>query len=132
MRSFGENIKQARKSLHLSQQELANLTGIAQRTISSYETGFSIPRSSKIVIKLAEVLKTTPQALATNDDRFILDVKDNFDTDAAREADELVSELTGLFAGGTMSEEDMDTLMIAVQEAYIEAKKATLTNRKRK
>ena len=30
---------------------------------------------------------------------------------------------TGLFAGGQMAEEDMDALMLAVQEAYVEAKR---------
>ena len=34
----------------------------------------------------------------------------------------LVDELTGLFSGGQMAEEDMDELMLAIQKAYIIAK----------
>lgn len=38
-------------------------------------------------------------------------------------AQELVNELTGLFAGGEMAEEDMEEMVHAVQEAYWIAKK---------
>ena len=38
-------------------------------------------------------------------------------------AEKLITEVTGLFAGGEMAEEDMDELMLAIQEAYIDAKK---------
>ena len=38
-------------------------------------------------------------------------------------AEKLVEELTGLFAGGEMAEEDMDEMMLAIQEAYVIAKK---------
>ena len=31
--------------------------------------------------------------------------------------------MTGLFAGGEMAEEDMDALMLAVQQAYVDAKR---------
>jgi hypothetical protein len=39
------------------------------------------------------------------------------------DAEKLVQELTGLFAGGELAEEDMDALAFAVQAAYVEAKK---------
>ena len=35
-----------------------------------------------------------------------------------------MAEVTGLFAGGDMAEEDMDDFVKAVQEAYWDAKKA--------
>ena len=34
-----------------------------------------------------------------------------------------MAEVTGLFAGGEMAEEDMDTMMLAIQEAYVIAKR---------
>ena len=33
-----------------------------------------------------------------------------------------MEELTGLFSGGHMAEEDMDELMLAIQKAYVIAK----------
>lgn len=122
--SFGENVKKARKKLGLSQTDLASQLGIAQRTISSYETDISIPRSTKLLRQLAEVLHVSPTDLASGDDRFIMDAQEQFGSRGRREAEELVSELTGLFAGGEMADDDMDTLMFAMQDAYIEAKKA--------
>ena len=34
-----------------------------------------------------------------------------------------MNEIRGAFSGGEMAEEDMDELMLAIQEAYIDAKK---------
>lgn len=34
-----------------------------------------------------------------------------------------MKEIRGAFSGGEMAEEDMDELMLAIQEAYIDAKK---------
>ena len=39
-----------------------------------------------------------------------------------RQAAALMNDITGLFAGGDMAEEDMDTFMKAVQDAYWQAK----------
>ena len=38
-------------------------------------------------------------------------------------AEKLLHEVTGLFAGGELAEEDKDELMLAIQEAYVDAKK---------
>lgn len=40
-----------------------------------------------------------------------------------RQAEELVNELSGMFAGGELSESDMDAVMIALQKAYFDCKK---------
>lgn len=44
-------------------------------------------------------------------------------TAGERGAERLMAEVTGLFAGGEMAEEDMDVFMLTVQQAYIDAKK---------
>ena len=40
----------------------------------------------------------------------------------AKQAQQLTEEVTGLFAGGDMAEEDMDLMMKAIQDAYWIAK----------
>ena len=40
----------------------------------------------------------------------------------AKQAEELMSEVTGLFAGGDLAEEDMDVMMKAITDAYWIAK----------
>ena len=61
--------------------------------------------------------------LLTEKEAFITDSADRFGYRGERDAKALVEDLTGLFAGGQMAEEDMDALMLAVQEAYVEAKR---------
>lgn len=61
--------------------------------------------------------------LLTDDAEFIVSAEEQFGYRGRKDAEELVSELTGLFAGGEMAEEDMDALMLAVQQAYVDAKR---------
>ena len=55
---IAENIKQARKALHMSQDELAEAIGANRVTISRYETGSYLP-SVPALEKLAVALRTT-------------------------------------------------------------------------
>ena len=50
---------------------------------------------------------------------------------AAREIDELVSEVTGMFAGGKLSEDALDGAMQALTRAYWIAKKRTRSTRRK-
>lgn len=59
---IGDNIKQRRKALKMSQDELAELTGANRVTISRYETGLYLP-SVPALEKLAVALRTTPAML---------------------------------------------------------------------
>ena len=54
---------------------------------------------------------------------FIADVEDKYGRRGARQAQELLAEVTGLFAGGEMADEDMREMVDAIQEAYLIAKK---------
>lgn len=60
--------------------------------------------------------------LLTEGDVFILDAGEKYGSRGRRDAKTLVDELTGLFYGGEMAEEDMDELMLAIQKAYVIAK----------
>ena len=53
----------------------------------------------------------------------IADVEDNYGHRGAKQAKELLAEVTGLFAGGEMADEDMREMVDAIQEAYLIAKK---------
>ena len=57
------------------------------------------------------------------DEAFIADVEDNYGHRGAKQAKELLAEVTGLFAGGEMADEDMREMVDAIQEAYLIAKK---------
>ena len=72
--------------------------------------------------KLAETLGVPVNYILSEDDAFILDAEEQFGYRGKKGAQQLTREITGLFAGGELAEEDMDALMFAVQQAYVEAK----------
>ena len=63
--SIGSNIKEARKALGLSQDDLAEAIGANRVTISRYETDSYLP-SVPALERLAIALRTTPSKLTGN------------------------------------------------------------------
>jgi len=121
--TFGEKVRQERTNLKLTQDELATKVGVTRRVITSYETDKSRPRGTENYKKLAEALGVNVNYLLSEDDAFLSEAASKYGSRGAKQASELVSEVSGLFAGGEMAEEDMDEMMRAIQEAYWVAKK---------
>ncbi len=121
--TFGEKLQQARKAKGLSQADLAKLAGVGRKTIINYEQGTTYPQNRSIYKKLAEILDVDADYLHNENDDFIADAQAMHGTRGRRQAQELMSEVTGLFAGGDLSEEDKDEFLRAVQEAYWESKR---------
>jgi transcriptional regulator with XRE-family HTH domain len=123
--TFGEKVKKARKELGLTQTELGNLIGVSRRAITAYEADMAAPRTKDTYYKLADALKVAVNYLLTEGDVFVLDIGEKYGPRDKKDAKGLVEELTGLFSGGHMAEEDMDELMLAIQKAYVIAKENT-------
>lgn len=121
--TFGEKVKNERNRLGLNQDELAKKIGVTRRVISSYENDSSRPRGTERYKKLAEALGVNINYLLSEDEAFIADVEDNYGHRGAKQAKELLAEVTGLFAGGEMADEDMREMVDAIQEAYLIAKR---------
>ncbi|RGM17864.1 XRE family transcriptional regulator [Eubacterium sp. OM08-24] len=121
--TFGEKVKNERNRLGLNQDELAKKIGVTRRVISSYENDSSRPRGTERYKKLAEALGVNINYLLSEDEAFIADVEDNYGHRGAKQAKELLAEVTSLFAGGEMADEDMREMVDAIQEAYLIAKK---------
>lgn len=121
--TFGEKVKNERNRLGLNQDELAKKIGVTRRVISSYENDSSRPRGTERYKKLAEALGVNINYLLSEDEAFIADVEDNYGHRGAKQAKELLAEVTGLFAGGEMADEDMREMVDAIQGAYLIAKK---------
>lgn len=120
--AFKERLKEKRKEAGLSQAELAARVGVTSRTIQNYELGTRKPQNVEVVQKLADVLHTTTDYLLGNADRQILAAYVRGGSKAARDVEELVSEISGLFAGGELDEEEKDAVMAALTRAYWDAK----------
>lgn len=120
--TFGEKVKAERTKLGLNQDELAEKIGVTRRVICSYENDKSRPRGMDRYRKLAEALNLNLNYLLSEDEVFIANAEDKYGHRGAKQAKELMEEVTGLFAGGEMAEEDMDVMMKAIQDAYWIAK----------
>ncbi len=120
--AFKERLKEKRKEAGLSQAELATLVGVTSRTVQNYELGTRKPQNMEIVQSLAEALHTTADYLLGNTDRQIMAAYVRGGAKAAREVEELVKEISGLFAGGELDEAEKDAVMAALTRAYWDAK----------
>ena len=120
--NFQERLKEKRIAAGLTQVELANKVGVSARTIQNYESGFRKANNIEIVRKLAEVLGTDVDELLDTGEKLEAKAYTKGGRRSAMDINELVEEVTGLFAGGKLSEDAMDGAMRALNEAYWIAK----------
>ena len=120
---FSEKLKNARTARRLSQSDLAKAAGISLRTIQNYELGCRLPKKRSTYTRLAEALGVDEAALLDENASFVLRANERYGSRGAEQAWDMVADLSAMWAGGEMAEEDMDAIMQAMQEAYWEAKK---------
>jgi transcriptional regulator with XRE-family HTH domain len=120
--SFKDRLKEKRLEANLTQVQLAEKVSVSARTIQNYEMGSRKPTKYEVVEKIAEVLDTTPEYLLGQSGLLVVAAHEKGGSTAARDIDELVSEVTGMFAGGTLSEDALDGAMKALNDAYWIAK----------
>lgn len=118
---FNERLKELREQNNLTQEQLAKKSGVSSRMIQRYEYGTSRPRLDAAE-KIALALNVTTDELLGHTDMFVAQATAKYGSRGAKQAKELTDEVTGLFAGGDMAEEDMDIMMKAIQDAYWIAK----------
>ena len=118
---FNERLKKMREEKGLTQVQLANLSGISCRMIQKYECGVSRPRYDAAE-KLANALNVSVSELLGEGGILVAQAAEQYGNRGAKQAEALVSEVTGLFAGGELADEDMDVMMKAIQDAYWIAK----------
>lgn len=119
---FCEKLKEARTRAGLKQEELAKALGVSLRTITNYESGERYPKKREIYYKLAELFHTEESYFLNEDEDFLLTAAEKYGSKGAKQARELMEEVSGLFAGGNIADEDLDEMMRGIQEAYWIAK----------
>ena len=128
---FGEKIKHIRLEQNLSQSELAEKTGISERSLYTYEQMGIMPRSGNIQ-KLAEALNVSVGYLLDeneintdkniNQELFLANVKSQYGNRGVREATEVLERAAALFAGGELDEKAKDIFFQSLMEVYLESK----------
>ncbi len=119
---FSDKIRTLRTEQNKTQKETAEYCGLSLRTYISYEQDGRYPRKREIYDKLAEFFGTDKNYLLTEDEEFIDTASKRYGKRGKQQAQALVAELSGLFAGGELSESDRDAVMIALQKAYFDCK----------
>lgn len=131
MKTFSEKVREARRSLNLTQEELGALIGVSKRAVVAYETQGVRPRHN-VKVKLAEALRVSIDYLDRNEITdptyglekadYIKATRERFGSRAAREMDFLLERNAALFAGGTLDQEAKDAFFEAITKAYWAAK----------
>ena len=116
-----ERLKKYREEKGLTQAQLSELAGITTRQIQNYEGGKARPRLDAAE-KIAKALNITTDELLGNADMLVAQAAEKYGARGAKQAQQLTDELTGLFTGGDLAEEDMELMMKAIQDAYWIAK----------
>lgn len=128
---FSVKLREARRKKGLTQAELATEAGLTQRTITSYESGRSMPTPAK-VRQLAKVLNVTVEYLIQDDvfnpesgrqqDEYINEAREKFGAKGAKEMADLLSRNLAFFAGGNVDEAAKDQFFNALAYAYFACK----------
>lgn len=119
---FGEKLKKLRTEANMSQEELASKLGITRRSIVYYETKSRYPKKREVITGLAKVFNVPVDFLINDSDDFIARAAARFGATGAAEAMQLVEEIGGLFAGGSLNQEDKDKIFRAISDLYWESK----------
>ena len=76
----------------------------------------------EIYDKLAAFYGVDKNYLMTEDEEFVSEACAQYGERGRQQAEQLVAQLSGLFAGGELSENDRDAIMLALYKAYFECK----------
>lgn len=119
---FKDRLREARLQKGMSQAELARRAEVTERTIQNYELGSRKPRNMEVAQKLSDALGISVEYLLGGTDTHVVAAYDRGGASAARDVENLISEISGLFAGGTLDEDEKDAVMAALTRAYWDAK----------
>ena len=79
-----------------------------KRQIQNYELGSRKPSNMVTMQKIADALNTTTEYLLGSSGTYVVETHEKGGTKAAKDIEELVSEVTGMFAGGELSEDAIE------------------------
>ncbi len=120
--TFGEKLRTLRLQKKMTQAELGKQAGLGLNTISNYEKGSTYPRDRNVYVRLAEILGVSADYLHNENDDFVAAAAERYGYSGKKQAMKLVEEMGGLFAGGELSDDDLDGVMKALQDYYWKAK----------
>jgi transcriptional regulator with XRE-family HTH domain len=119
---FGEKLKQLRLASGLTQEAVAEKIGVTCRSYQNYEAGRRYPRQTEVYGKLALLFNVTADYLLTDEDQYLIDAHTKGGAKAMKDVQKLIAEVGGLFAGGELTQDDKDKVMIVLNDLYWKAR----------
>jgi len=115
--SFGRKLKQLRKNARITQTELSEKLNITTRTLINYETCKCYPKQTEIYADIASIFDVTVDFLMSGD-------KDLYKNEKHHKkppqliAKKLTEEITDLIRSGALTEQEKDSMMKFITDAY--------------
>ena len=116
--NFAEKLHYLRTTKNLTQSDVAKAIGVTPRSYIDYERGVRYPRTRDKYITLANFFGVDVNYLYTENEAFMDEAGMMYGYRGRKQANALVNELAGLFAGGELSDEDKTEVMMDIQRAY--------------
>ena len=110
---FCDKLLQLRRARKLTQKEVAAACGITRQTYSGYESGDRYPKKKETYQVLADFFDVSFAYLYTDDEMFIEAAGEQYGSRGMAQARDLVSRLAGMFAGGELSDQDREAVMLS-------------------
>lgn len=115
---FAKKLKLYRMNLKMSQADFAKFVGIPARTYQNYESGHRYPKNMEVVNKIAVALNVTAEDLLGPAGGYIVEAGEKGNSRDQRRMEQIVTQLSAMFAGGDIDEESKDAAMAALNEVY--------------
>ena len=128
--TFAEKLKQIRTGRREYQKDIATVLGVSVRTIVNYEQGKNLPsEDSEMYTKLAAHFGVPRQFLLEESEKdFEIAAEAAHGPSGKEEAQNLANKIIGLYAGGEITDEDAEKVMMAFQRAYWDIREQKMKN----
>ncbi len=122
---FGEKLRTLRKDHNMSQTELGKRLQVSRRTVNGWEHEGRRPKDRKVYETLSAIFDCPLEYLLNDKNGLVSDVYEQFGMSRTHISKNLLLDIQAYFMSDSISAEEKDTLMFAIHEAYIEARKAS-------
>lgn len=119
---FGEKVRALRQSKRLTQAELATSLGVTTRTLINYEQGKCSPKQTEVLSRIATLFDISVDYLMSDEEIYVREARERGGITAQEDVQRLLADVSGLFAGGRLDEDDRDYVMRAINELYWESR----------
>ena len=119
---FGDKIKEQRNKRRLTLDQLAKELGIARRTLCNYEQGNTYPKNREFYNTLANYFGLNINYFLTEDEEFLTEAASRYGRRGLSQAESILEQVSALFAGGELSDDDKLAFIHEMQELYLDSK----------